>query len=133
MSLSASERESLLSRWIKPSSVNEQEQQDRAVRMVRQAINAHSAFEGHRGSIDVYTKGSYRNNTNVRADSDVDVVIENTACVYYDHGSGVTPPQPGTITAYGGVWTPASWRAEVAKALRSAFGTTVDTSGKVAI
>lgn len=133
MSVLASERESLLSEWIKPSSINEQERQERAIRMVRQAINSHPAFDGHRNDIRVYTKGSYANNTNVRADSDVDVVVENTACIYYDHGAGVTPPTPGSVAPYSGSWTPATWRAEVAAALRSTFGTTVDTSGKVAI
>jgi hypothetical protein len=132
-SVLASERESLLSGWIKPSSVNEQERQERAIRMVRQAIDSHPAFDGQRSSIRVYTKGSYRNNTNVRADSDVDVVVENTACFYYDYGSGVTGPPPGSISPYSGSWTPATWRAEVAAALRSAFGAGVDTSGKVAI
>ena len=101
--------------------------------MVRQAIDAHSAFDGHRGSISVYTKGSYRNNTNVRADSDVDVVVENTACFFYEYGPGVTPAPAGAIPPYDGAWTPGAWRAEVAKALRSAGGAGVDTSGKVAI
>jgi hypothetical protein len=133
MSVLASERESLLSSWIKPSSVNEQERQERAIRMVRQAIDSHAAFDGHRSDIRIYTKGSYRNNTNVRADSDVDVVVENTACIYYDHGDGVTPPPPGNISTYSGSWTPDTWRAEVAKAMRSTFGAGVDTSGKVAI
>jgi len=101
--------------------------------MVREAIDAHAAFDGHRGSIRVYTKGSYRNNTNVRADSDVDVVVENTACSYFDHGPGVTAPPVGSVSPYSGPWTPTVWRAEVASALRSKFGAEVDTSGKVAI
>lgn len=131
--MTPSERETLLSSWIKPSGVNEQEQQERAVRMVRAAIDSHAAFDGHRSDISVYTKGSYRNNTNVRADSDVDVVVENTACAYFDWGRDVTPAPAGVIPPYEGIWTPALWRAEVNKALRTAFGSGVDTSGKIAV
>ena len=41
----AAEREVLLPSWIKPSSDSEKEQQDRAERVVRDAINAWPAFE----------------------------------------------------------------------------------------
>lgn len=40
------ERERLLSSWIKPSSLSEQDRQDRAERMIRLAIDAHPAFAG---------------------------------------------------------------------------------------
>jgi hypothetical protein len=38
------EREQLLSRWIQPSSTSEQERQDRAERMIREAIEGHTTF-----------------------------------------------------------------------------------------
>ena len=41
---------------------------------VRQAIFSHSALTGR--NLDVYLQGSYRNDTNIRGDSDVDVVVE---------------------------------------------------------
>jgi tRNA nucleotidyltransferase (CCA-adding enzyme) len=83
MSMTASERRALLSQWVKPSSESEQVQQDRAERMIRDAINAHPTFKGT--AIRVYAKGSYANNTNVRLDSDVDIVVENHDCFYYDY------------------------------------------------
>lgn len=46
MTMTAAQREALLSQWIKPSSANEKDQQDRAWRMVNDAIDAHAAFEG---------------------------------------------------------------------------------------
>ena len=129
--MTAKERADLLSRWIKPSSESEQTQQARAESMVASAIDASAAIT--RSSVSVYTKGSYPNNTNVRIDSDVDVVVELSDCIYWDYGSGVAPAmnQPA---AYSGAWTPATWRTAVREALVAAFGTqAVDASSKIAI
>ncbi len=130
--LTASDRTQLLSNWIKPSSGDEQTQQDRAERMIKKAIDAHPAFDDT--SIAVYAKGSYANNTNVRRDSDVDVVVENRDCWYYDYFPSDIRPSTNTFSAYTGPWTPALWRAEVTKAVTNCFGSSdVDTSGQVAL
>lgn len=63
--------EGKLAGWTGPSSETEQDKQDRTERMVREAIKEHAAFDSC--SLTVYAKGSYANNTNVRADSDVDI------------------------------------------------------------
>lgn len=129
--LTPTDRTALLSAWIKPSSDNEKDQQDRAERMIADAIKAHPAFAGT--SIRVYAKGSYANNTNVRRDSDVDIVVENTGCFYYDFFDCDAPPS-GTIPPYTGDWTPERWRREVTTAIVNCFGRTdVDTSGSVAL
>jgi len=130
MGLSAGDRGALLSQWIQPSSDDEQEQQDRAERMVREAIKAHAAFKG--SDISIYTKGSYPNNTNVRRDSDVDVAVELQDCVYYDYKSGVTAPA-SSDNPYSGSWTPAKWRTEVRAALVNHFGAAGVHGGKIAI
>lgn len=131
MGMSASARAELLSRWIKPSSENEQVQQERAEDMVRKAITTCDAFDGT--NVLIYTKGSYPNNTNVRRDSDVDVVIELRDCLYYGYKAGVTGAEP-SLSPYRGSWTPESWRRAVVDALVTAFGPdSVDTSGRVAI
>ena len=131
MSMTASERRALLSEWIKPSSDSEQARQDRAERMICEAINAHPAFKGT--SIRVYAKGSYANNTNVRLDSDVDIVVENHDCCYYDYFGDFTPPN-GTATPYQGPWSPQAWRREVTAAIVDCFGSDdVDTSGNIAV
>lgn len=129
--LTPTDRAALLSSWIQPSSENEKDQQDRAERMIADAIKAHAAFAGT--SISVYAKGSYPNNTNVRRDSDVDIVVENQDCFYYEFFE-CDDPAPGTITPYTGEWTPARWRREVTNAVVNCFGSgDVDTSGKVAL
>ena len=106
----------------------------RAERMVNKAIEAHEPFDGHRGSFRVYTKGSYANETNVRLDSDVDVVVENHAVYYSDYNQVEDPQTDPSFVPYTGPWTPSVWRSEVEKALSNYFGNgEVDTSGEVAI
>lgn len=126
--MTPSEREELLTQWVEPSSDAEQDRQERAERMVNDAIEA-SPIAGtlHK----VYPKGSYPNETNVRLDSDVDIVVECRECVYYDSAPGVAPPVQKS--AYAGPWTHGPWRAAVVEALRDCFGSQVDASGKIAI
>jgi hypothetical protein len=126
--MTAREREALLSQWIKRSSDSEQDQQDRAKRMVVDAVANHPAFRGV--SCVVYVKGSYANNTNVRRDSDVDVVVENQECQHLDVDSDAHHTSRGS---YQGIWTPQRWRDEVANAAVSAFGSAGVSSGRVAL
>jgi hypothetical protein len=121
--------EDQLRQWTEPSSPTEKDKQDRTERMIREAIDAHGTFHGV--SLSVYAKGSYPNNTNVRADSDVDIAVECTECLYYEE------EQPGADTTggdpYEGPWTPQHLRSELTKALRAKFGSQVDASGAIAI
>lgn len=127
--MTPSERTTLLNRWIQRSSDAEQARQERAERMVRAAIDAWPYFEGIKPL--VYAKGSYPNNTNVRQDSDVDVVVECNDCIYWDNAPGVHRTVSGVYT---GPWDYKSWRAHVAAALIDAYGEAgVDTSGNIAI
>ncbi|SDU16731.1 nucleotidyltransferase domain-containing protein [Jiangella alkaliphila] len=131
MAMLPAARQLLLSNWIQPSSANEQQQQERAERMVREAIDGSTAFSG--STLKIYTKGSYPNNTNVRRDSDVDVVVELQDCQYYEYLEGRSPAGR-KHSPYVGPWTPATWRSAVRAALEAKFGKdSVDTSGTVAI
>ena len=130
------ERQALLDRWMSRHSDAEELRMDRAERMVTAAIDAHPAFDDYRHVIKVYAKGSYANQTNVRLDSDVDVVVENTDLFYYRYNPPSAAPAPDpNSTPYSGRWDdPVEWRAEVTSALCNRFGASeVDTSGKVAL
>ncbi|MEV0566739.1 nucleotidyltransferase [Dactylosporangium sp. NPDC050588] len=131
MTMTLRDRTALLRQWIKPSSDSEQQRQDRAVRMIENAIKAHAEFSGT--PIRVYAKGSYANKTNVRLDSDVDIVVENHDCQHFDyHGDYERPARTGN--PYEGKWTPEKWRKEVTRALQGYFGDSdVDASGEVAL
>ena len=96
--------------------------------MVREAIDAHDAFRGY--SFSIYAKGSYPNNTNVRADSDVDVAMQCREVIYWEEEA---PGAHGPATAYSGPWTPTKLRTEVEAALRAKFQGPVDATGEVAI
>ncbi len=96
--------------------------------MVREAIANHDALKDC--SLSVYTKGSYANNTNVQADSDVDVAVQCHEVVYWENAPGSTH-QPGR--SYEGIWTPSKLRAEIVAALKTKFSGQVDTTGSTAI
>lgn len=118
----------MLAGWTGPSSATEQEKQERTERMVREAIRAHSAFDGY--AINVFAKGSYPNNTNVKSDSDVDIAVECRECTYWEEEApGVHP----STTPYDGPWSPSKLRNEVEAAIRRRFPGEVDTSGSTAI
>jgi len=120
--------ENQLAGWTGPSSDTEKDKQERTERMIRQALDAHEAFTNC--SLKVYAKGSYANNTNVRADSDVDVAVECTSVLYWEESEkGIhTPGSP-----YKGIWTPKKLRTELVSALQAKFGDQVDSTGSTAI
>lgn len=98
--------------------------------MIRQAIQAHPAFDGV--GLRVFAKGSYANNTNVKADSDVDIAVECTEAVYWEEAKPDTR-QPPIGNPYRGEWTPEKLRAELVAALQEKFPGGVDASGSTAI
>ncbi len=121
--------ETTLSNWTGPSSDTEKDKQERAERMIRQAIDDHEPFNNC--SLKVYAKGSYANNTNVRSDSDVDIAVECTEVLYWEEsekGNNHTSGNP-----YKGIWTPTKLRAELVSAMEKKFPNQVDTSGVTAI
>lgn len=137
MAMSETDRSALLDRWVQKSSASEQERMKRAERMIVNAIEAHEPFDHYRHVFRIYAKGSYANETNVRLDSDVDIVVESHDS-YYD---GFLSPELKAAAApnpnweqYKGPWVPSTWRAEIVSALKNYFGVSdVDTSGEVAI
>ena len=71
--------ESQLSRW---SDHGPQDASIRTHESIRRVLAAHRWLPGM--TYDFYLQGSYRNDTNVRGDSDVDVVLEFNSTVNYD-------------------------------------------------
>lgn len=114
--------------WTGPSSNTEKEKQDRTKRMIREAISSHAPFNNC--SLKVFAKGSYANNTNVRADSDVDIAVQCTEVQYWGESEKGNHPlrQP-----YEGIWTPSKLRTELIFAMTAKFPGQVDSSGSTAI
>lgn len=119
--------EDTLASWTGPSSDTEQEKQERTERMIGEAVSNHAAFRGC--ILRVYAKGSYANNTNVKADSDVDIAVQCGDVEYWDEeaAGAHTPGSP-----YTGIWTPTKLRTELGAALKAKFPGQVDSSGSTA-
>jgi hypothetical protein len=65
--------ETIFRNWTKPSSDTECEMQERAERMIRQAIDQYEPLA--KRDIKIIPQGSYRNNTNVKQESDIDICV----------------------------------------------------------
>ena len=120
--------EEKLKGWTGPASATEAEKQARTERMIKAAIDSHDGLAD--ANLSVFSKGSYPNNTNVRADSDVDVAVQCHNVFFWEEEAEGAAPQ---ITPYNGSWTADRLRADVEDALREGFGSEVDTSGSTAI
>ncbi|RXZ51816.1 nucleotidyltransferase domain-containing protein [Agromyces binzhouensis] len=123
--------EEKLAGWTGPSSATEQEKQERTERMIREAIDEHDGFDGYRSDFSIYAKGSYANNTNVKSDSDVDIVVECSDALYWEEHDPAKSGRPSGSTPYTGPWTPEKLREEIAAALEKKFPGSV-TAGSTA-
>lgn len=113
--------EEKLAGWTGPSSPTEQDRQERTERMIREAIDEHDGFDGYRSDFSIYAKGSYANNTNVKSDSDVDIVVECTDVCYWEEHDPAKGGHPSGNNPYTGPWTPEKLRDEIAAALEKKF------------
>lgn len=74
--------------WAKPPGRTEQDRCDNAVSAIRNAIKADANLRAH--GVSVFAQGSYRNNTNVRKDSDVDIGILCDDTFFFDLPEGMS-------------------------------------------
>src|SRR5262249_46663472 len=119
--------EEKLSGWTEPSSSTERDKLERTERMIREAVWLYKPFDAC--SINVFAKGSYANNTNVRADRDVDIAVECADRFYWEAAiAGSRSENP----PYTGSWTPQKFREELGAALESQFPGQVSGSGSSA-
>ncbi|MCK4782474.1 MAG: nucleotidyltransferase [Desulfobacteraceae bacterium] len=114
-------------RWAAPPGKTEKERCSNAEKAIRNAIKASDKLN-HR-NIRIFTQGSYRNNTNVRADSDVDVGILCFDTFFYDFPEGYTRESFGIIPAS---YHYEQFKNEVGEALISYFGSGAVSRGNKA-
>lgn len=115
--------------WSRPSSDTEQDKCDNAVRMVRDAIRSSALLAGE--AIDVFAQGSYRNNTNVRQESDVDICVCSRDVLFSDFSmaDGFGRDDVGLLD---GRYTYAQFKDWVEQALTAKFGAAAVTRGNKA-
>lgn len=104
--------------WARPPSEAEEDKASRAANMINEAIRASPALS--RRSVAVYATGSYRNNTNVRLSSDVDVAIVLMDTFFYDIPVGAQPAIFGVGAS--AVYGLRDFRKDVGEALTAKFG-----------
>jgi tRNA nucleotidyltransferase (CCA-adding enzyme) len=70
------EMEAICKKYASPIGETEQTRCERAERMIREAIDRQGNFsDTQKRNIRIFSQGSYRNETNITTDSDVDVGI----------------------------------------------------------
>ena len=74
--------EQILKSWTEPLSQSEKQRAEHSKNMVRSAIAYNPELSNM--DIEVFCQGSYANNTNVRAESDVDICVMLKSTFYYD-------------------------------------------------
>lgn len=104
--------------WTKPASDTEAGKQANAERMIRDAVSEHDTLRGR--NIKVIAQGSYRNNTNVRAESDVDICVCCMVPFFYDYTSADYTMQESNVVA--AAYTFREFKNDVEAALVQKFG-----------
>jgi len=92
-----SEWEEKFKKWKKPPSDTEESKCANAERLIKEAIEEHPDFDNR--EIEVFAKGSYQNNTNVRLDSDVDisVCLKSVFFTDFNYSKGLTRSDLGFV------------------------------------
>ncbi len=99
--------------WASPPGKTEQERCDNAASAIRNAIKASDKLRIR--SVSVFTQGSYRNNTNVRKDSDVDIGVLCKDTFFHNQ-------LPEGLTFSGATYHYDQFKNEVEEALVNHFG-----------
>ena len=115
-----------LSRWTKPAFGNEEELAANTEAAVRRAVSQHPILS--QLNIRILPKGSIKNNTNVRRDSDIDVAVVLQSHIALEYTEGATMQDTG-LMPYSGISLP-DFKAAVGQAMANEFGVAnVDGSG----
>jgi len=121
--------ESVFQTWAGPSSDTETTKCENAERMIKDAIRASDDLA--KRDVRVFAQGSYRNNTNVRQDSDVDICVCNMS-VFFSDFSTARSFDRDDVGLSDSDYTYAQFKNEVEAALVAKFGRAAVTRGNKA-
>lgn len=119
--------EDVFSTWSNGPGSTEQTKMENAERAVRKAISASASLS--RLAIQIFPQGSYRNRTNVRQESDVDICVCLMSTFHYELPPGGTMQEAGVVPSD---YTYPQYKSEIHAALLSHFGHVDITPGKKA-
>lgn len=114
--------------WTAKLSDTEDRRAENAVNMAKKAISEHDKLR--KMNIEVFTQGSYANNTNVRTESDVDVCVMLKGTFHPEYASGKCGSDYGFVDSE---LTFDNYRDMVKEALVSKFGITQVKDGNKSI
>ena len=103
--------------WAKPPGKTEQDRCNNAASAIRNAIKTSDKLKAR--DIKIFAQGSYRNNTNVRKDSDVDIGILCTDTLLNDFPPGMNRDDFGLTPA---IYHYEQYKNEIEEALVNHFG-----------
>jgi len=109
--------EETLINWSKPASVTEEKRISNAIKMIKDAIQGYDTLKDK--DIEIFVQGSYANNTNVRAKSDVDVCIMLKDTFYSEYPDGYKRDHYGFSS---GTNSFDDFRKDIINALKSKYG-----------
>lgn len=110
--------------WAQPPTQSETDRAQNAENMVRNAISGATAFRGR--DVRVILQGSYRNRTNIRRESDVDIGVICFDTFFMDLPERATQETFNIIDA---TYSYADFKNDVGKALTDYFGKDVVKRG----
>lgn len=110
--------------WAQSPSKTETERAENAEQMVRNAIKASSALNTR--DIKVFAQGSYRNRTNIRRESDVDIGVVCRDSFFHAYPEGATGEAFGNEPA---TYLYDQFKSDVGAALTNYFGAGAVTRG----
>lgn len=120
-----------LASWTKPAFNNEEQLAEATEQKIRDAINNHDLLK--QLPVRVFAKGSYKNNTNVRRNSDIDIAVEYTGMIQTHFVSGLNFSHSGLVPYSNSRFAQislGSYKQAVGEALIGAFGgMVVDRTG----
>lgn len=103
--------------WSQPPNKTEQERCEQAEKAIKDAIKSDASLAAR--TVRTFAQGSYRNHTNVRQDSDVDVCVLHSNVIFCDLPEGVTLQQVGLCPTN---YKFEEYKNEVGRALVNKFG-----------
>lgn len=104
--------------WARPPGKTEEDRCENAIRAIKNAIDASSKL--NQRNISVLVQGSYKNNTNVKKDSDVDVAIVSNDTFFHDTlPEGLTEESLGIINS---TYQYIQFKNDIEDALKRYFG-----------
>ena len=103
--------------WRKPASETEETRISNAITMIKDAVSASDKLKDK--DIEIFVQGSYANNTNVRANSDVDVCVMLKDTFYSEYPEGKSRDDYGFTAGTNNFDT---YRSDLIKALIDKYG-----------